>query len=201
MRVPALRLHNVSQCNKTDHKTGKNAEDDAIEQVVADWTDLNAADAALMQPKSLIQMLPMLPPPKMGNPAPAPAQATKQLLGGQAAAAAAAAGPAVGEPATQAREKVKIGLLSEDNPVAWRFFKRRVIEARKLNHWTYANVKSQVKIAITGDAASTSQDIDIGEDFNALDAAGNLHPHTCKNSRPDLSQKVSQNWQLHSSDP
>ena len=72
--------------------------------------------------------------------------------------------------------------------MAWRFFKRRVIEARKLNQWTYANAKSQVKIAITGDAASTSQDIDIGEDVNALDAAGNLHPHTCKNSRPDLSR-------------
>ena len=99
------------------------------------------------------------------------------VIAAAVAAAMAALGRGGAEPAgAQRREKVKIGLFSEDDPQAWKIFKRRVNEAKKLNQWTDADAKSQVKIAITGDAAAASQDIDVGEDQNALDAAGNPHP-------------------------
>ena len=96
-----------------------------------------------------------------------------------AGAPAAAAGPwglAPWAPAP-ARERAKIGTFTEDDPGAWRIFRRRFMEAKKLNQWTDTDAKSQVKIAITGEAAAVSQDIDVGEAFNAVDAAGNPHPN------------------------
>ena len=80
-------------------------------------------------------------------------------------------------PAAAQRERAKIGNFAEDDPGAWRIFRRRFMEAKKLNQWTDADAKSQVKIAITGEAAAVSQDIDVGEAFDAVDAEGNPHPH------------------------
>ena len=57
-----------------------------------------------------------------------------------------------------------MGNFSENTPRAWKTFQVRANEAKRLNQWSDADAKSQVKIALTGDAASLVQDIDVGED-------------------------------------
>ena len=118
-----------------------------------------------------------------GQPAPGPGG---QPAGGAAAAGMAgqqaAAGPAMQVPVPgfgvfpnfpfgfgppqqqQPREKVKLGTYSETTPRSFRTFRIRAEAAKDLNQWSDADAKSQVKIALTGDAASLAQDIEIGAD-------------------------------------
>ena len=64
----------------------------------------------------------------------------------------------------QPREKAKLGELSETLPRAWKTFRMRADEAKRLNQWTDADAKSQVKIALRGEAAALAQDILVGDD-------------------------------------
>ena len=62
------------------------------------------------------------------------------------------------------KEKVRLGEFSSATPSDWRHFKPRLEEAKRLNGWSDQEGKQHLKIALTGDAAANTQDIQLGSD-------------------------------------